>query len=142
MNKYQGYCKICKKLFSINFLKDSICENCRNLSQYHDKFIRRRIKTQICEACSKEFKDYKTLRYCSYKCLCILFPEKKRKPRVKKDKRTDIEKLNAKWLEAKPKKKKKPQINLDEVNHRAKKNLIFHESGWFHYVKGKKWNRL
>jgi hypothetical protein len=142
LNKYQGICKDCKKTYSIDFLKDSICENCFHLSKYQDQICRRNIKTQICEVCEKEFKDYKCLRYCSYKCKCILFPEKKRKPKTRKDSRSRIEILNSKWLDADSKKKPKKRITFEQMAQKSNVKLIFDESGWFHYLKGKKWNRV
>jgi hypothetical protein len=130
-------CPQCDKEFkpikNFQIFCHAYCEDKYNVKA---KQIEEKRLTTECTLCRRKIrKPNESSRGCI--CETCKFSKKRESNEIVRIRRL---KERAEIREKQPSKKKK--ISYDELNRRAEYKRVFDDSGWDHYLKGRKWDRI
>jgi hypothetical protein len=132
-------CQHCKKTYVKGEYYPCCCWECHHL-EHEENGSNGKLIRNICQRCGREFKNFNKKTFCSEMCkgTSVL----KRQSDEEKAK-TD----NALWLEnkhsaARLRKSNKNRLSYDTLNRIAERKRVMDESGWDHFNRGRKWNRI
>lgn len=123
MGKFRAICKGCYRVFGLEKSDDEYCYTC----DQNRKDQASCIPNMICKHCCERFYSPNHKEICHYCSACDY------------SKATRKQKTFVPNLE---KKKKGKGLPLQELIRRQEYKRVMDDSGWDHYLKGRKWDRI
>lgn len=123
MRQFRSKCKACSRVYSLESSNSDHCSQC----QTNINLQKNCCPNMTCKSCDKKYYSPNYLRRCPF-CAITGYSNENKKPKV--------------YDNSKITKKGGRQLPLEVLNRMAEYKRVFDDSGWGHYLKGRKWDRI
>jgi hypothetical protein len=145
MSQWKRSCLNCNRTFNKEFDEQTWCYPCLERERLRQASLNLTVgRESTCAHCAKKFRNISRnrLKYCSDACRVKgIRSTKSLKKEPKKTKKVDkkIVEMNESWLSEKKKRKGLP---LEVFIKMSEYKRVFDDSGWSHYLSGRKWDKI
>lgn len=122
---FNAKCEICARIYSIESSNEHHCFECKSMIEIQKNCV----PNHCCVKCGRNYYSPNSPKNCHF---CAVKQSSQRTNPLTENRKNPIDIT----------KKKKRRRSLQELNKIAEHKRVWDDSGWDHYLKGRKWDKI